>query len=577
MKTFKLHVQDRNYSAWEVFETTDLKKATIDFNPLDHKLFSNDTFTFDDNTVQLVHSTVRSGTPMPGVLILHGNKTYGRKKGKLLYKCIPDDARLPCFLIPYEVKHVGFSKVQLNLYVTFSCSEWSDKHPMGYLNHVIGQVDVLDNFYEYQLYCKSLNTSIQKFQKDVSKLLNGEKKTHDEFIRTVQATHPSIVDRSDWPIFSIDPPTTMDFDDAFSIAALDDGTVRISIYISNVAVVMDSLDMWDSFSRRISTIYLPDKRRPMMPTVLSECLCSLQENVKRVAMYMDVFIRDRDIVDIKYGNCIVNLYKNFRYEDYDLLQDPNYQLLFDTTVLLSKKNNYCQTVKNSHSVVCYLMVFMNYHCAKEMLKHQTGVFRSTIVLNPVVVPDSLPEDVSTFVRTWNSSSGQYIDGAEIANHRNIRHDMLKMDAYIHITSPIRRLVDLLNMIRFQQVMNFLTFNNTVDAFYAKWINDMDYINTTMRSIRKVQCDCSLLDMCSNDKSVMEKEYEGYIFDKVSKNDGLIQYIVFIPELKMSSRITIKDDLVNYTTRQFRLYLFQDEENFKRKIRLQIVNFVSTNI
>ena len=63
---------------------------------------------------------------MPGVLLLDGNKTYGRQKngnkikqGKLLYKCIPDDMRLPAFLVPYEIKNMGFSKVFKNLYVLF--------------------------------------------------------------------------------------------------------------------------------------------------------------------------------------------------------------------------------------------------------------------------------------------------------------------------------------------------------------------------------------------------------------------------------------------------------------------------
>jgi hypothetical protein len=87
--------------------------------------------SFKDKTINLVHSTVRTGSPIPGVLIITGNKTYGRQKnnagkkpysnnsGKLLYKCIPDDIRLPSFLIPYEIKNVGFSKVNKNLYVTF--------------------------------------------------------------------------------------------------------------------------------------------------------------------------------------------------------------------------------------------------------------------------------------------------------------------------------------------------------------------------------------------------------------------------------------------------------------------------
>ena len=72
---------------------------------------------------------------------------------------------MPSFLVTYELKNVGFSKIFKNMYVTFTFDEWNDKHPRAKLDNVIGPVDVLDNFYEYQLFCKSLNSSIQKFQK----------------------------------------------------------------------------------------------------------------------------------------------------------------------------------------------------------------------------------------------------------------------------------------------------------------------------------------------------------------------------------------------------------------------------
>jgi hypothetical protein len=68
---------------------------------------------------------------------------------------------------------------------------------------------------------------------------------------------------------------------------------------------------------------------------------------------------------------------------------------------------------------------------------------------------------------------------------------------------------------------------------------------------------------------MEKEYDGYMFDKIVRNDKLFQYIVFLPELKLSSRITLREDINNFESRKFRLYLFNDEESFKKKIRLQI--------
>jgi exoribonuclease R len=574
METYKIYVNDRNYSSWEVFETNTFQKIDININPNTCKLFTNDVFSYEKNTVEIVHSTVRSGSPMPGVLIINGNKTYGRaKNGKLLYKCVPDDKRLPPFLVPYEIKNVGFSKVFVNLYVTFEFSDWEDKHPIGRLSTSIGPVDVLDNFYEYQLYCKSLNASIQKFQKDTSKAI--DKGNHEDFINSIKVKFPCIEDRTnikDWYVFTIDPPKSQDFDDGFSIRTGENGIQQISIYIANVTIWMDVLNLWESFSQRISTIYLPDKKRPMLPTILSDCLCSLQEKVTRVAFVMDVFIKDNDIIDVKYGNCLIKVARNFCYEEASLLRNEKYINLLGITKNLSQKNRYISSVKNSHDVVCYLMILMNYYCATEMLKHKTGIFRSTIMKRECSVPDSVPEDVAKFIKIWNSASGQYIDGTLVTNSdtSSVRHELLDMDAYIHITSPIRRLVDLLNMIKIQSILGLVKLSENVDKFYEKWLRDLDYINTTMRSIRKVQCDCTLLDLCANNTDVIDKEYDGYIFDKINRNDGLFQYIVFLPELKLSSRITLRDDFENFESRKFKLFLFNDEESFKRKIRLHLV-------
>ena len=582
-KNYKIHINDRNYTSWDVFNMDTLNKTVIDINPIENKLFTNDVFTlYDDNKIKILHSTTRSCRSIPGVLFLVGNKTYGRERkmiegqlnksknagSKLLYKCIPDDIRLPCFLVPYEIKNMGFSKVFKNLYVTINFESWEDKHPRAKLDNVIGTVNILDNFYEYQLYCKSLNSSIQKFQKDTIKSL--ENSSQDGIIETIIKKYPNIQDRTDtkiWNIITIDPPNSIDFDDGFSVVDLENGTKKLSIYIANVTVWMDVLNLWNSFSRRISTIYLPDKKRPMLPTILSDSLCSLQEKVRRIAFVMDIFISEDTIIDIKYCNALIKVSKNYTYEEDKLLSDKNYHNILEVAQKLSKKYKYINNVRNSHELVCYFMILMNFHCAKELIKHKTGIFRSTIIKRDFNVPDFVPEDVAKFIKIWNSASGQYIDGSEIVD---TRHELLDVDAYIHITSPIRRLVDLLNMIKFQISINLINLSENATKFYISWLNELEYINTTMRSIRKVQCDCSLLDLCHNDPSVMEEEYNGYLFDKISRNDGLYQYIVYLPKLKLSSRITLRDNYDNFINKNFKLYLFDDEEKFKRKIRLNIV-------
>ena len=273
MPNYKIYIENR-YESWKIFKDDTFDDVEYDINPMKKKLFSDDVFN-DDNGFKIIHSTTRNFKSIPGVLVLDKNKTYGKKKNKFLYRCIPDDGRLPMFLIPYEIKNMGFSKKMENKYVTFNFESWDNEHPYGSLSNTIGDVDKLENFYEYQLYCKSLNASIQKFTRDTTKVL--KEKSEEEFIDLIIKKHTSIENRVDtYNIFTIDSTHTADYDDALSINTTEQGYQKISVYISNVTIWMDVLNLWESFSDRVATIYLPDRKRPMIPTSLSECLCSLK-------------------------------------------------------------------------------------------------------------------------------------------------------------------------------------------------------------------------------------------------------------------------------------------------------------
>lgn len=582
MTVYKINIDDRHYNSWTIYDSSTLQSVHLDINPNEQKLLTGDVFTFDNNKLEIIHSSVRMTDNIPAVLVLEDNKTYGRqiklntngiKKGKMLYKCIPDDKRIPIFLVAYELKHMGFSKVFSNLYVTISFDEWTDKHPIAKLSNVIGEVNILDNFYEYQLYCKSLNASIQKFTKDTSKAIKEKTCTHDSFIENICKSNTQIqnrLDQKEWQIFTIDPAKSSDFDDAFSIKTLHDGSTLLSIYIANVTIWMDSLNLWDSFSRRIATIYLPDRKRPMLPTILSDCLCSLQANASRIAFVMDITINHGVIVDIQYLNCVIRVYRNYVYQEPDLLNNDNYNNIFKIAKELSNTYKYIHSIRTSHDLVSYLMILMNYYCAKEMLKNNNGIFKSILIKKHVELPQDLPEEVSKFIKIWNSGCGQYINLNTNNIDVGIRHELLEMDAYIHITSPIRRLVDLLNIIKLQTNLSIIKLSDNAFRFYDKWVSELDYINITMRAIRKVQSDCNLLNVCVNSPEILDKLYEGYCFDKLEREDGLYQYIVFLPKLRLTSRITLRDNLDNYQKRQYKLYLFNDEEKFKKKIRLQLI-------
>jgi len=588
----KVNINDRTYSNWsfldnETNKIVNLPDELCSIDPTVYKLFSRDVIEiiFDEENnpkIECSHSEVKSSEYIAGVLVLEGNKTFGRNetKKRLMYKCVPDDHRLPVFLVPYELK-VGFSKVYKNKFVTFRYDNWEDKHPYGILMETIGDIDNLEAFYEYQLYCKNLHIPITNFTNRTRASLN--KKTNGEFVEQIfKNPQFQIEDRRSHYIFTIDPPNSLDFDDGFGIEKIGEN-IKVSVYISNVFVWLETLGLWNTFSKRVATIYLPDKRRPMLPTILSDNLCSLQQNQPRFALAMDVIIDQHGLLindnPISYRNVLINVNKNYTYEDPKLLtNDPAYKQLFDISILMDK------TIRNSHDIVTHWMVQMNTFTGILMAQQKIGIFRSATYITPPLSLTALNDNTIRVIQSWNNTTGQYIPFNEnvdfhhtlipnsvAKNNSAVLNKIGETNIYTHITSPIRRLVDLLNqMILFENLSLITSMSLDAKTFLDNWMNQMEYINTSMRYIRKAQTSCELLSRCFQNPKMMENQYRGVVFDKIVKNDGFITYMVYLEELKLLSRITTQIDVPNYSYNNFNMYLFEDEDKLKRKIRLQIV-------
>jgi exoribonuclease R len=558
----RIHVDDRQYRSFRFVDNTEIKDVDLEINPLTAKLFNDDIFKYENGIVSIIQSTTRSHKNISGILVLDNQKTYGKIKDKFLYRCIPNDKRLPEFLIPYLCKNRGFSKKMTNLYIIFAFSNWNSKHPIGVIQNNLGPTDQLTNFYEYQLYCKSLNASISIFTQTASRILKNT--THSDCINDIIKKNPNFENRQDVTVISIDPGDSKDFDDALSFRRDTFGYDIVSIYIANVTVWLEALNLWDSFSERVATIYLPDRKRPMLPTILSDCLCSLVQNEIRFAFTLDLKIKNGIIESTSFCNSIIKVHKNYTYEEPRLLKDSNYLNIMESLKSLIPNYKYIDRLKDSHDVVAYSMIIMNYLCAQNMMQFKNGIYRAVAMNKSYNIPEHLPTNVKDFIKIWTSCAGQYV-----AYQLDMRHELLKFDSYIHITSPIRRLVDLLNIISMQNNLQLINFNKSSNQFYDTWFNRLEYINTTMRSIRRIQTDCNLLHLCSTQPDVLTKNYVGYVFDRIDRSDNLFQYTVYLPELKLTNRIIICDKFAEYANKQFNIYLFTDEAKLKQKIRLQI--------
>lgn len=583
LTTYKIIIKDRNYNEWDIFDNNNnslisdiyIKKI---LNPIENKFFSNDIIYLPDDkeeknkSTQTLYSEIKSMNFMPCVLILDGNKTYGKHKNKLLYKCIPNNKQIPFFLVPYDLKITKFSKKFINLFVTIKYISWENKHPLGSITNNFGNVDNLNSFYEYQLYCKNINISISCFSKEITKKI--EKKPDEFFINKIVSKYTNIENRTnqnEWFIFSVDPISSIDFDDAFSIKQCGENYI-LSIYISNVPIWLDILDVWNNISQRVNTIYLPQNaKKSMLPSVLSNSLCSLQSNVIRIAFVLDITIdKNYSIQKIEYCNSIVNVCKNYYYEEPDLLKNKNYRLLNDLVYNLNKQHGYGFQIQNSHKLVEYLMIFVNYHTSLVMIKHGNGICK-TFLDNVNDIKLQNRSDTYNFIKIFNKKSS-YMNIKNAENNQQFKHELLGLSSYIHITSPIRRIVDLLNILQIQKNLNLIAFSNCSNNFYDHWIKQIDFINSSMKTIKNYQNNCFLLDLCFNNPDTCNKVYQGYSFDKnnMAKYNDRFKYKVYLPELNFFSSVITEENINDYELRNYTLFIFKDSDNFKKKIRLQLL-------
>ena len=410
---------------------------------------------------------------------------------------------------------------------------------------------------------------------------------HDVYIEEIlKNPNYNIENRKRQRIITIDSPKSVDFDDALGIEPIINNEEQvgwcITIYIANVFLWLETLELWKTFSHRVSTIYLPDRKRPMLPTVLSDTLCSLQENQLRFAFAMDINIdMEGNIIEglgITYHNALINVHKNYSYEEDALHDESIYCNLMAATNLMDKN------IKNSYELIAYWMVAMNASTGIHMLNKKVGIFRSVIMNKEAEVNiknATLSDETIRVIKHWNNISGHYIHYADdaIINHQLVdmssmailhKKNSNSLKPYIHITSPIRRLVDLLNQIIMFEQFNIVN-EISLDAkqFLNEWINRLDYLNTSMRSIKKLQTDCNLLYNCIHNPDYLDLIHNGVVFDKVRRNNGSFNYTVYLEGLKLISRITTHFELDEYSYNKFKLYLFEGEDKVKKKIKLQL--------
>lgn len=203
----------------------------------------------------------------------------------------PTDKRVPLIAIPTEQAPPDFiDKPEAfadKLFVA-TIKRWpiTSLHPFGALVNELGSIGDLE--VETAALLKDCNFQTDEFQEATLRCLPPAPWSIPEREFEVRR------DLRESRVFTIDPPTARDMDDAISIAKTEDGHYEVGVHIADVSYFVRPNTALDRDARkRATSVYLVQRSLPMLPPLLSEQLCSLAPGSDRLA-FSALFTIDKD-------------------------------------------------------------------------------------------------------------------------------------------------------------------------------------------------------------------------------------------------------------------------------------------
>ncbi|MFT5698215.1 MAG: exoribonuclease-2 [Desulforhopalus sp.] len=263
---------------------------------------------------------------------------------------------------------------------------------------------------------------------------------------------------------TIDGPTTLDFDDALTIEKQDNNYL-VGIHISDVSHYVQPGDpLFLEAMKRGTSIYFPESQIPMLPRHLSQGVCSLiQDEIRAAFSFMVLLSPEAEVLKVRIFPSIIKVKRRLTYEEVDKMLDSDKEIkLFNMLRQKLRKNrldqgalllpfpdvnvfidhqgkvhvNLAKSDTPARTIVSEMMILTNQVAAKYVADRLVpGIFRSQPPLKRRIVHG---EDSDLYQNTLQRKNMPRGEMSTVAKP----HSGLGVSHYSTVTSPIRRLLDL---------------------------------------------------------------------------------------------------------------------------------------
>uniref|UniRef100_A0A9J7Y9V3 RNB domain-containing protein n=1 Tax=Cyprinus carpio carpio TaxID=630221 RepID=A0A9J7Y9V3_CYPCA len=244
-------------------------------------------------------------------------------------------------------------------------------------------------------------------------------------------------------VFTIDPATARDLDDALSCKQLSDGNFEVGVHIADVSYFVEEGSVLDQIAgKRATSVYLVQKVIPMLPRLLCEELCSLNPLTDRLTFSVIWKLSpEGKILSEWFGRTVICSCIKMSYDHaQSMIEAPDKH--FSAEELPP-----CSTNHRIHEIK---EAILNLHNIAKQLRAQR--FESgALQLNQRSLNENLGNDeyaaarreVLTHMCSRAMQMASYFCTGALKDENSFHHYALNVPLYTHFTSPIRRYVDVI--------------------------------------------------------------------------------------------------------------------------------------
>ena len=388
------------------------------------------------------------------------------------------------------------------------------KHrPEGY---IVEQLIFSNIFEEADEIALQTNLNIKRtFPKKILPEINKILKEHNS--GCYSSEYEDLTNRN---FFTIDGKSAKDFDDAICCEKAPDG-YKLLVAIADVSAFVDEGSSLDEVAaQRATSIYLNSKVIPMLPKELSNDICSLRPQEKRLTLVCEMILdKDCSLSNFKFYSAIIESKKRFTYDELSNLENedinryPDFSSDLKRLSEICKKrikkrkqrlaidfemNEYRPEIKKgklkafvpvtrylSHKAIEESMILANISAAKFLKENHTStIFRfhdfpdmeKIITLQKFLQSRGIPitgdfnlsrKSIFDWVQKTSKHKINEILTLEILKSMKLaiysseksEHFALGLDEYLHFTSPIRRYPDLVVHRCIKKITQNKTYNS----------------------------------------------------------------------------------------------------------------------